>query len=117
MHVLLTGGSGFIGNEVLKRLVAENDRVRLLIRPETLERWQSPQQLCQRDALEIVPGSLTDAKTVMKAHQGIEVVYHLAWHWKHGSQSQPRRENEAAQINLEMARNVLRGCAKHNVRR
>jgi nucleoside-diphosphate-sugar epimerase len=111
MHILLTGATGFIGREVVKRLAGQNDTVRILVRPETLARSGHIRQL---DGVEVVPGTMTDADVLVKAHQGVDVVYHLAWYWRH---SNPEGQEESTQINQEAMEHILRACAKHKVRR
>src|SRR5262249_2480359 len=78
MHVLLTGSTGFIGSELLERLAAREDVVRVLVRPETLAQSENVAHLKQRDRVEIVAGSLMDADALGRATRGVEVVYHLA---------------------------------------
>src|SRR5262249_45135434 len=57
-------------------------------------------------------------EVVMRAHQGVEIVYHLAWHWRrHGSKSETQRDEQANQVNRQIAEYVLKACARHKVRR
>lgn len=77
-HVLLTGGTGFIGTEVLRRLVAEQatvGRTRLKIRLLTHRR--EPLLPVGAD-VEVVHGDLADAATLRGVCTGIDTVLHLA---------------------------------------
>jgi nucleoside-diphosphate-sugar epimerase len=72
MRVCVTGGTGFIGQALVKRLVANGAQVRVLARP-------SP----RADALaaggaEIVQGDLGDSGAIARAVEGAEIVYHAA---------------------------------------
>jgi len=79
--VLLTGASGFIGSRVLARLLADGERVRVLVRPSTLARPGVESELSRHPGLEIVPGELNDERALMHATEGVDVVFHLAWQW------------------------------------
>ena len=39
MKVFLTGGTGFVGSEVLRQLVTAGHTVRVLVRPGSEEKW------------------------------------------------------------------------------
>ena len=69
MHVLVTGGSGFIGQHLVSLLAARGETVRVLD-------IRSPSELV-RD-VDYVMGSVLDRTAVDKAMTGIEQVYHLA---------------------------------------
>lgn len=71
--VLVTGATGFIGAHLIEKLVAAGNMVRVLIRnPKGLHPvFYSP-------LVRIIQGDITDQKTVEKAVQGIQFVYHLA---------------------------------------
>lgn len=69
MHVLVTGGSGFIGQHLVSLLAARGETVRVLD-------IRSPSELV-RD-VDYVMGSVLDQTAVDKAMAGIEQVYHLA---------------------------------------
>jgi dihydroflavonol-4-reductase len=66
--VLVTGGTGFIGQHLLRTLLARGDRVRCLVRGT---RSLPP-------GVEPVFGDVTQPQSLPEALQGAEVVYHLA---------------------------------------
>ena len=58
MNVLITGGTGFVGREVLRQLIPTGYRIRLLVRnPQAPARTKLP----GHDALEFAAGAITDA--------------------------------------------------------
>lgn len=71
--ILVTGGTGFIGNALVRQLTAAGYPVRLLIRPSR----HSP-QLPQGVPVEVAVSSLTDRRGLRSAMVGVDVVYHLA---------------------------------------
>ncbi len=72
MRVCVTGGTGFIGQALVKRLLDNGAEARVLVRP-------SPRAdaLAARGA-KIIAGDLGDAHAIARAVEGAEIVYHLA---------------------------------------
>lgn len=69
--ILVTGGTGFLGRHLVKKLVARDEApVRVLTRSFDLELSEL--------GVELVEGSLTDAQDVRRAVEGATQVYHLA---------------------------------------
>lgn len=77
MNILVTGGCGFIGSHLVDALVERGHRVRVLdaLVPQVHEQ-REPQYL--NPAAEFIRGDVTDAGTVERALDGVEVVYHEA---------------------------------------
>lgn len=73
---LVTGGSGFVGSRLIGHLLAHGWRVRALAR--------SAHSAAEVQSLgaEPVRGDLTDAKALLKAMKGCDVVFHVAAHFK-----------------------------------
>lgn len=68
--ILVTGGGGFLGGHIVKRLLARGDRVRVLGRRDYP--WLA------RDGVECVRGDLADAGAVGRAVAGCRAVVHSA---------------------------------------
>jgi len=69
--LLLTGATGLVGSAVLRRLVAEGEEVRCLVR--------NPRRLgAQRVRVQIALGDLTDPPSFRNALRGVQTVVHLA---------------------------------------
>lgn len=77
MHILVTGGAGFIGSHTVNRLLDIGHEVRIL------DNLQKPVHLKGKpdyipDNAEFIQGDVRDKSTLDKAMQGIDVIYHLA---------------------------------------
>lgn len=75
-HYLVTGGSGFIGSALVKRLVADGHRVRVL---DDLSRGMPRRLAGVEDRVEFVKGDVRDAASVLNAVRGVDSVLHLAF--------------------------------------
>ena len=103
---LVTGGSGFVGGHLIRRLLSDGWRVLALGR--------SDKARAEIEALgaEPVEGDLLDRTALAGAMEGIEVVFHVAAHFKlWGPMSLFRR------INVEGTRNVVDAAERAGVRR
>jgi dihydroflavonol-4-reductase len=72
MKVLVTGSTGFIGSQLVHRLVEMGHSVRAFHRPT------STQRMLEDLPVEHVLGNLTQPETIAAAMQGVEVVFHAA---------------------------------------
>ncbi len=68
---LVTGATGFIGSHLLKRLLAERDRVRILVRHDP------GNDLMHNDRVEVFLGNLGNRDDVCRAVEGTSEVFHL----------------------------------------
>lgn len=71
MLVLVTGGSGFVGNQVVSELIARGHRVRCLLRPG------SEKKLAALNQVEVAPGDVMHPDTVAEAVRNCDAVIHL----------------------------------------
>lgn len=69
MNVFITGGSGFVGREIIARLVAENHSVRALVR--------QAERLADFPGIETVGGDTTKPDTLEGKLTGCDAVIHL----------------------------------------
>ena len=104
MNALVTGGGGFIGKYIVRKLVERGDRVRVLGRrdyPELL-----------KFGVETLRGDISDQQAVEDACRDMECVFHVAaltgiWGpWK-----------DFYQTNVVGTSNVIAGCRKHGLTR
>lgn len=69
--VLVTGATGFIGGHTLRRLLADGQTVRALVRPG------SPHGYLAKQGVEVVLGDVTQPETLGPATAGVDTVVHL----------------------------------------
>jgi dihydroflavonol-4-reductase len=69
---LVTGGTGFVGANLVRELTADGDRVRVLARAG------GDRRALEGCDVEIVEGDLLDPASVRRAVEGMERVYHVA---------------------------------------
>jgi nucleoside-diphosphate-sugar epimerase len=108
MRTLVTGGTGFTGSHLVRRLLARGDEVRVLDAAPGLFH----DELAKLGAL-ITLGSVTDAPLVDRLVAGTEVVFHLAAAFR--QINLPSREYW--QVNCQGTRHVAQACLRHQVRR
>jgi dTDP-L-rhamnose 4-epimerase len=79
MHILITGGAGFIGSHLADDLLDAGHRVRALdlLTEQVHGSERARPDYLHRD-VELIRGDVRDAETVRKALHGIDAVYHFA---------------------------------------
>ncbi|MBG0788539.1 MAG: NAD(P)H-binding protein, partial [Anaerolineaceae bacterium] len=77
--ILITGGTGFIGNILIRHLSDNGYPIKLLIRPSD----HSP-NLPKGLPVEVTVASLQDERGLRAAMKGVDIVYHLASAESHG---------------------------------
>src|SRR5205807_1905326 len=104
VNALVTGGGGFLGGAVVRRLVERGERVR------SLSRGRHP--ALGPLGVEQHQGDVADADAVSAAVAGCDVVFHVAA--KAGLWGRYADYHRANVVGTE---NIVAGCVKHGVRR
>ncbi len=110
-QVLVTGGAGFIGSNLVKQLVIDGNSVTVLDNfisgfRKNLEPFQS---------LRIIEGDIRDRYAVEHAMKGVDVVFHLAA--SVGNKRSIDQPITDAEINVMGTLNVLEAARKEGVRK
>jgi UDP-N-acetylglucosamine 4,6-dehydratase len=112
--VLVTGGSGTIGSQLVKRLLdSDADVVRVFGRDETKQFYQR-QALGPRRDVRFLVGDVRDRDRLMRAAEDIDVVFHCAA-LKHVEAGE-YNPFEVTQTNVVGTQNVIDACLAAGVR-
>jgi len=103
-YALVTGGTGFIGQHLVRRLASEGHRVRVLVRA-TSDR----SSLAGLDGVELREGNILEPATLDGLADGIDWVFHLAAAGHVSAQSAAAQRRFEA-INVEGLEHVMRVC-------
>lgn len=106
-RILVTGGAGFIGSNLVEELVHRGQEVVVL---DDLYLGEENNLSKVEDDIEFIQGSVVDKETVEEAMQGVDKVFHLAAR----SSSPMHKENpaEGARVNIEGFVNVVEAAKK-----
>ena len=108
MKILVTGGTGFTGKALVRRLIEQGHQVVALDYKEGLKTQEI------RDwGAEVVLGSVTDMDVVRRAVKGAEVVHHVAAAFR----EMDVPERHYYEVNVEGTRNVLQAALDAGVRK
>ncbi|RJP36686.1 MAG: NAD-dependent epimerase/dehydratase family protein [Phycisphaerales bacterium] len=107
MLLFVTGGTGFLGVNLVRLLTSQGHRLRVLARP------RSPRIGLVSDLIDFRHGDVTDRASLAEAMDDCEEVYHLAG-WVHVT---PWGRRDAWRINVEGTRNVCEAALAAGVRR
>lgn len=108
MKILVTGGTGFTGKALVRRLLDEGHDVIALdyqegLKTEELRQWGA----------EVVIGTVTDKAVVQKVMAGVDIVHHLAAAFRELNVS----DSYYRDVNVEGTRIVLEEAFKQNVKK
>jgi uncharacterized protein YbjT (DUF2867 family) len=105
-HVLVLGGSGFVGRHVVARLTDAGVRVVVLTR-----RREQAKHLILLPTVEVVEGDCSDPATLGRLLRGARAVIHLV------GMLNETGGRTFARVHVELVRDLVAACKKHGVRR
>jgi dihydroflavonol-4-reductase len=105
--ILVTGGSGFVGAAVVRRLLQAGHQVRALVRPT------SARTNLEGLTVEIVEGDLRDASSLVRALAGIRALFHVAADYRLWA----RDPREIVDTNVEGTRALMEAALRARVER
>ena len=107
MKILVTGGTGFTGHNLSKRLLRDGHQVRLLVRSK------SRVSLDPQPNLEIQEGDIRDRLAVDKAVAGVEKIFNIAAMFRTASSV----DQDYRDIHVEGTRHLLEAALRFQVGR
>jgi len=108
---LVTGGTGFIGSALVKRLVKEGYEVRVL---DNDIRGAKERLKKVFDKIEFVKADVRNAQDVEKSCKGVDSVIHLAY--INGTEYFYKMPELVLEVGVKGIVNVIDGCIKENVK-
>lgn len=106
MNALVTGGTGFTGSHLVRRLLAEGwDAIVLDHKPGMFA------EELETEGADVRIGSVTDPEALRSASEGQDVIFHLAAAFR--DMTAPR--DTYWNVNVEGTRNVLEAAVEHQV--
>src|SRR3989337_3612112 len=100
MPIFVTGGTGFLGKQLVKELSYVDEDVHLLVRKN------SNLKEIDNKRLKIFPGDVTNIRAIREAIKGCKTIFHMASLVK----AWVRNPAEFYQVNVEGLKNVME-CA------
>ncbi|QOC23063.1 NAD-dependent epimerase/dehydratase family protein [Wenzhouxiangella sp. AB-CW3] len=102
MHILVTGGGGFLGQAIVRQLLDRGDTVSVINRSAYPE-LEALGVTCHR-------GDISDPQAVLAASEGVDAVIHVAAKAGPGLYAP-----DFVAANVEGTRNVLAACRQHGI--
>ena len=112
LSILVTGGAGFIGSNLVEKLVADGHDVIVL---DDFSLGKIENLASVKNKIEVVKGDLRDLETVKKATKGVDIVFNEA-----AASSSPMFINDlrnAVSVNVDGFINVLNACRINDVKK
>ena len=109
-HYLVTGGTGFLGSALVRRLVKDGHRVRVL---DNNSRGNARRLHDVFDSIELIESDIRDAAAVERACAGVNCICHLAF--VNGTDLFYSKPDLVLDVGVRGMLNVLDGGARHDV--
>ncbi|MFH0936538.1 MAG: NAD-dependent epimerase/dehydratase family protein [Candidatus Woesearchaeota archaeon] len=100
--ILITGSTGFVGQNLLKSIIDKNIKVRCLVRGK---------RKIGNTKLNVIEGDLLNKDSLDKATQNVNIVIHLAAIIKSSN------SKEFININVEGTKNLVDACIKNKIKK
>jgi NADH dehydrogenase len=109
MKIFVTGGTGFVGNEVMRQLVAQGHEIAALVRSGS----ESKLDMANSGQVNIYPGDVTEPDTLPQAMQGCDAVIQLVGIIK----EIPDKGVTFKRLHVAGSRNVIEAAVAQGIKR
>jgi sterol-4alpha-carboxylate 3-dehydrogenase (decarboxylating) len=107
-HILITGGSGFIGKRIIEELLADDTP----LNPSKITVFDiQTYKGVQHELVDFVQGDICNIDEIEKSCRGVDIVIHCAAIIDWGTKS----KKEVLDINVGGTENVIGACKKNNI--
>ena len=110
-HYLVTGGTGFIGAGVVKRMLKDGAKIRIL---DNNSRGRMRRIETVLNQVEMVEGDIRDPQVVRKACEGIDSVIHLAY--VNGTEYFYTKPDLVLDVGVKGMVNIIDACREHKIK-
>lgn len=110
-HYLVTGGTGFIGSAIVKKLLTAGHKVTIL---DDNSRGRNRRIEGIAEQLTFFEGDVRKVEDVMKAAEGVDAIAHLAY--INGTEFFYTKPELILEVGVKGIINTLDACLKHNIR-
>ena len=107
---LITGGAGFIGAALVKKMVEEGYRIKVL---DNISRGSVERLKEIINEIEFIEGDIRDAETVKKASKGMDGICHLAF--VNGTEFFYSKPELVLEVGVKGMVNVIDACLDNNI--
>ncbi|MEE8324017.1 MAG: NAD-dependent epimerase/dehydratase family protein [Candidatus Humimicrobiaceae bacterium] len=107
MKILVTGGTGFTGSHLVKRLLDDGSEVKVLARPA------SNNAFLERLGVEIISGDISDRDSVNRAVKNTDKVFNIAAAYREAKLPGASYWD----VNLGGTKNIIDACIKYSISR
>lgn len=111
--ILLTGGTGSIGSEVLKNLLSFSPKLVRVYSRDEYKQHKLKHRYDQKEPIQYVIGDVRDKDAVYEASKGIDIIFHCAA-LKHVPISEEMPE-EFIKTNIFGSINIKKAATEHNI--
>jgi FlaA1/EpsC-like NDP-sugar epimerase len=111
--VLVTGGTGSIGSEIVKEVLTYNPKVVRVLTNSENELWEMKSKYEEHPKIRYLMGDIRDKSRLIRASEGIDIIFHAA-----AVKHVPICEYnplEAVHINIVGTENVIEAALKNNI--
>tara|TARA_B100000427_G_scaffold270707_1_gene237427 strand:- start:2807 stop:3757 length:951 start_codon:yes stop_codon:yes gene_type:complete len=110
-HYLVTGGAGFIGSNIVKRLIKRGNKVSVF---DNFQRGKSSRLDNIKNKIQIFKGDIRNKSSINKSFKNIDSVIHLAY--VNGTKYFYDRPEEIIDIAIRGMLNVIDSCINNKVK-
>lgn len=111
MNIFVSGGNGFIGTHLVKKLNQEGHQITIFDNFSNSSKIDN----MRKEDLQIIEGDIRNFKELSKSMIGHDLVIHLAA--KISVTESIKNPEETFEVNVKGTENILKACKKHNIKK